>query len=1207
MANNQSLEQGGPRDPPIPNLATADSSKVRGKRTGSSSAPPKTPWVDLFKPSAETVDSSFNLRFCPPVNGTAVLDESEIWVAPKQWNFSLLGCFAGRFPGHKAIDALVAFWKVKCKVVMQPNGFVMFRFQSEGDRCAVLKNGPYFLYGKRLFLDSLPENFWLELSDYCMVPTWVRFVDLPDMCWKPEALSKIASCLGNPICMDKRTKEKKKRDFARILVEIDSSIPPVEKIPIALPNGEIIHQAVFYELFPCFCVNCKSSKHYMEKCPKLQGIPIADRSASLVEIFNCKRSGLDWRWKKGDEIVHSGGTGDVSDGLEDNPITGLDECAKDGPLVENPALVENPTLDSPDLVDSAQEDVSPTSIDTCIPDAPAPNSVPASVTVEHTSTSAQSLDVAGPYAGSNTCPPVCSDLALVPVESHSSPISESAQLALDQSAMETIPMVNLVEDGEEMDDTGVFIPPNRPTAAGGFQWSDLTNLRKTFSGLGPCANKKEFIAIQLEANRVCRELIALENDSLAVQCTSINTMSQVVDFRAALLSPPKQKPGVVPTGKSHTNAKALPVPLRAKGINKPLKKKRLLNFVRQNHVSFFGLLETRVAPIKFDKVIKGLFPSEQVFVDYSVIRSGRIILVWNSNKVECSILDVSPQCIHCLLQCKISNNTFVCSIVYGLYSVVERRDLWSKLISLRSSVSLPWMICGDFNTVKSPDEKIGGVVPTNYFTKDLVNCCTYLDVIDAPSIGNFLTWSNSRVKAKLDRVLIDPLWANGNYSCSVEFKEFDCISDHCPMLIKLFNSCVATNRPFKFFNMWLSHHSFQHILLESWNIYISGTSQYQFVQHLKALKGPLKPTEEDRTKLSDLRKRASFLAEAERQFVSQKLKFKVLIDGDKGSKYFHDLIKRSNRDKSITCILDHHGQPTTSLAQVGAIFVEHFEDLFGSASARTTCNPDFLANGPLFDNSQHDLLCKDVTNQEIKDALFAINDQKAPGPDGYSAAFFKHNWNVIGEDLIEAVREFFVSGQILKQINYTVVALVPKSQNAQRVGDFRPISCCNVLYKVISKILAARLCCVLPKLINKAQAAFIEGRSMSDNIFLAQELIRGYARKRISPRCMLMVDLRKAYDTIDWNFIFEVWSMIRNIFGFPKNTLAICSSIKWIRRLFKGTRRHSKAVAIALASTVYHIWSFRNQVIHDSYRPSLDGLVNIIATDTLRVAFSLQY
>nr|GMD42193.1 uncharacterized protein LOC109184888 [Ipomoea batatas] len=545
------------------------------------------------------------------------------------------------------------------------------------------------------------------------------------------------------------------------------------------------------------------------------------------------------------------------------------------------------------------------------------------------------------------------------------------------------------------------------------------------------------------------------------------------------------------------------------------------------------------------------------------------------------------------------------------------------------------MICGDFNTVKSPDEKIGGVVPTNYFTKDLVNCCTYLDVIDAPSIGNFLTWSNSRVKAKLDRVLIDPLWANGNYTCSVEFKEFNCISNHCPMLIKLFNSCVATNRPFKFFNMWLSHHSFQHILLESWNNYISGTSQYQFVQPLKALKGPLKrlnkeefghiaerairanteysqfattfdvitATEEDRTKLSDLQKRASFLAEAERQFVSQKLKFKVLIDGDKGSKYFHDLIKRSNRDKSITCILDHHGQHTTSLAQVGAIFVEHFEDLFGSARARTTCNPVFLSNGPLFDSSQHDQLCKDVTNEEIKDALFAINDQKAPGPDGYSAAFFKHNWNVIGEDLIEAVREFFVSGQILKQINYTVVALVPKNALVDHTGSAHLARLFLLTAFKKNKFHIAMVYDLLRHMANDAVKWRFTWRPYIPRKFSFILWLALQNRLRTKDRLILPVS---EADCSLCNFSLQVWSMIRNIFGFPKNTLAICSSIKWIRRLFKGTRRHSKAVAIALASTVYHIWSFRNQVIHDSYRPSLEGLVNIIATDTLRVAFALR-
>ncbi|CAH9079933.1 unnamed protein product, partial [Cuscuta epithymum] len=80
----------------------------------------------------------------------------------------------------------------------------------------------------------------------------------------------------------------------------------------------------------------------------------------------------------------------------------------------------------------------------------------------------------------------------------------------------------------------------------------------------------------------------------------------------------------------------------------------------------------------------------------------------------------------------------------------------------------------------------------------------------------------------------------------------------------------------------------------------------------------------------------------------------------------------------------------------------------------------------------------------------------------------------------------------------------------------------NVLYKIITKILAARIVPTLPGLINEAQGAFVDGRLMFDNIFLAQELVRGYNRKRISPRCMIMVDLRKAYDTISWDFLRNV-------------------------------------------------------------------------------------
>lgn len=125
-----------------------------------------------------------------------------------------------------------------------------------------------------------------------------------------------------------------------------------------------------------------------------------------------------------------------------------------------------------------------------------------------------------------------------------------------------------------------------------------------------------------------------------------------------------------------------------RGINKPLKRKRLYCFVKQHHVSFFGLLETRLSPLKVDKVVRGIFPSDEMFVDYNTIRSGRIILVWNAIKVDCNIVNVFPQCIHCILHCKISNKSFFCSVSYGLYTVVERRDLWHNLISVQQSVNL---------------------------------------------------------------------------------------------------------------------------------------------------------------------------------------------------------------------------------------------------------------------------------------------------------------------------------------------------------------------------------------------------------------------------------------------------------------------------------------------------------------------------------------
>lgn len=166
-------------------------------------------------------------------------------------------------------------------------------------------------------------------------------------------------------------------------------------------------------------------------------------------------------------------------------------------------------------------------------------------------------------------------------------------------------------------------------------------------------------------------------------------------------------------------------------------------------------------------------------------------------------------------------------------------------------------------------------------------------------------------------------------------------------------------------------------------------------------------------------------------------------------------------------------------------------------------------------------MIREVTEMEIKEALFDIGDNKAPGPgpDGYSAKIFKGPWNVIGNEVCTAVKKFFQDEELSDGINATTIALVPKVSTPDKVSNFRPIACCTVLYKCISKVLTNRLKGVLGKLVNTNQSAFIPGRNISDNIMLTQELMRGYSRKYGFKRCAMKIDLQKAYDTINWEFI----------------------------------------------------------------------------------------
>eukprot|EP00253_Pinus_taeda_P021967 PITA_21967 len=164
----------------------------------------------------------------------------------------------------------------------------------------------------------------------------------------------------------------------------------------------------------------------------------------------------------------------------------------------------------------------------------------------------------------------------------------------------------------------------------------------------------------------------------------------------------------------------------------------------------------------------------------------------------------------------------------------------------------------------------------------------------------------------------------------------------------------------------------------------------------------------------------------------------------------------------------------------------------------------------------------------------------------------EQNWALSREITLEEVQEADVwdvvedsrcSGTILKSINLTFIALTLKVEEANTSEIFRPIALCNVIYKIISKVIANRLKPILPGIISEEKSGYVEGRQILDNIILAQEMIHTlHSRKKAG--MLMQLDLSKAYDKVSWNYL----EAILDAFGFCKHW------VNWILALIKSSR-----------------------------------------------------
>ena len=256
--------------------------------------------------------------------------------------------------------------------------------------------------------------------------------------------------------------------------------------------------------------------------------------------------------------------------------------------------------------------------------------------------------------------------------------------------------------------------------------------------------------------------------------------------------------------------------------------------------------------------------------------------------------------------------------------------------------------------------------------------------------------------------------------------------------------------------------------------------------------------------------------------------------GDRNSKFFHSIVKVKTARNHISSLISDNGSPISNHQELKDMASEFYKKLFNH-TGYWNLFPKLVPKRRLTAEAAT-WMERDVNAKEIQKAVFDIHPEKAPGPDGYNALFFQKNWKVVGEEVTQAVQSFFETGKLLKAINHTFVTLMPKIPSASSLTDYRPISCCNVLYKIITKVLSNRLKTVIGKLVSEHQSAFIKGRMISDTALLAHELVRDF-NNPMGSRICLKVDLQKAFDNANREFIYFIMHCV----GFNRKW------ISWIR------------------------------------------------------------
>ncbi|XP_074298371.1 uncharacterized protein LOC141629239 [Silene latifolia] len=423
-----------------------------------------------------------------------------------------------------------------------------------------------------------------------------------------------------------------------------------------------------------------------------------------------------------------------------------------------------------------------------------------------------------------------------------------------------------------------------------------------------------------------------------------------------------------------------------------------------------------------------MFGNWKVVHNYDHHYNGRIWFFYNLSTISIDLQVTTSQMISCKARHYGTNKDFCVSIIYGYNDASARTDLWNELRAYCTTD--PWIVLGDFNIVRS--------LMLVFLLAHWMICLA--------STGRDLTWTNKQdastmVWSKLDRVLVNTHWFSSFPNSYGHFMEMG-VFDHSHVLVFASEDCKVVRR-FSFLNSWINHPDYVSTITNAWCTSKAGSPSFCFFEKLKNVKHALtglhkrnfSQIQEERHRLA----KYSRLKTAELDMLFQRAKLMHIQQGDSCSKYFLAKINDRKHQQIIGVVQDQHGVLQLGLVKVSPIY--------------------------------HSFLTQPVSCQEIQKAVFSIDFGSSPGIDGFSSGFFKSAWHIIDSDSCSNVHYFFKTGHMPKQANSTLISLIPKKIVDASVMDYRPISCCTVFYKTISKILTNKLQQVLPTIIGEEQVA----------------------------------------------------------------------------------------------------------------------------------------